>query len=147
MAKVQKTGKQVHNMNSPERLDAIKAAIIAGESPRSIHEKYGTSIVNIHYHKNQLRKKGLLSDAKGKAGRKPAATTTKKAVPAKAVKAATKVTKAVKTVPAPVKKSAPAQVAIAGKGLVNIVVNGTKITTDKPVKAYRVSRKSVLIEF
>lgn len=158
MAKVQKTGngKQVHNINSPERLDAIKAAIIAGETPRSIHEKFGTSIVNIHYHKAQLRKHGLLGDTKAKPGRKPAAATaTKKAAPVKVVKA-TKVgrpAKAAKIVEPKAKAvvakkvTATKSVVSTGKGLVSVIVNGTKITTDKPVKAYKVNKKSVLIEF
>lgn len=173
MAKVQKAGngKQVHNMNSPERLEAIKAAIIAGESPRAIHEKYGTSIVNIHYHKTQLRKQGLLGDTpKSKAGRKPGAAVAapaKKVTASKAPKAtkvvaskakakaapkatAAKVVKATKVAaPKAVAKKVPVVSAAvtSGKGIVSVVVNGTKITTDKPVKAYKVSKKSVLIEF
>lgn len=163
MAKVQK-----HNMNSPEKLEAIKAAIIAGETPRAIHEKYGTSIVNIHYHKTQLRKQGLLGDVtKVKTAKKAApvkaakvAKTPKvakaaapKAVKAtKAAKATTSKTTKVAKVAAPKvvaakKTTTVAAPATSGKGLVSVVVNGTKITTDKPVKAYKISKKSVLIEF
>ena len=150
MAKLQKNEKQLHNMNSPERLEAIKAAILAGESARSIHEKYGTSIVNVHYHKTQLRKKGLLGDTNGKAGKK-AETAAKKAVPAKASKVAKqpKAAKAaqVRAPKAAVAKKVAATSSVTGKGLVSVVVNGTKITTDKPVKHYKVNKKSVFIEF
>jgi|GEM_PF-5285296 len=162
MAKAQKSGKQQvsNTSNSHERIEAIRAAILAGDSARAIHEKLGTSIVNVHYHKSQMRKQGLLDNMpKGKPGRKVAATPaeTPKAALVKAAKATEKVAakpakaKAVKAAAPVAKKAAKTAPATAsattGKGLVSVVVNGTKITTDKPVKSYSVSKNSVLIQF
>ena len=59
---------------TPEKLQEMKDAITAGESPKSIHERLGISLANIHYHKNRM-KKGVLKTKKGKAAVKSATKT------------------------------------------------------------------------
>ncbi|HEY0298482.1 MAG TPA: hypothetical protein VGB84_04605 [Arachidicoccus sp.] len=51
---------------SPEQLQELKDAIIAGEAPKSINERLGVSIANIQYHKGELKKKGFLGAAPAK---------------------------------------------------------------------------------
>ncbi|MFT4205052.1 MAG: hypothetical protein QM610_14200 [Chitinophagaceae bacterium] len=145
MAKVQKAGNGKKTRDT-EKIGAIRAAIIAGETARAIHEKLGTSIVNVHYHKNKLRKEGLLGDTpKSKPGRKPGTVVAKKAAPAKVVKAATtKPVKAAAPKKAPVVSTPPS--VIAGKGPVSFVVNGTKVAIEK-AKAVKVTKKAIVIEF
>ena len=68
--------KSSHVKLTPQQITEMKNAIIAGDSPKSIHERLGISLANIHYHKNRMRKEGVL-----KAKRKSSAGSVKKATP------------------------------------------------------------------
>lgn len=140
MAKAKKETKRVRY--SPEELKAIKDAIIAGESPKVIHEKFGTSLVNIHYHKAQLKKQGLLK----------ATPAVKKGVPAKAAPAKPTTSKPVATVAPNLKTKVKPAVASASsydlpKGPVQFVVNGIKVIVEKNAKTVSVGKKSIKVEF
>ena len=54
---------------SLEKLQELKDSIASGESPKSIHEILGASLANIHYHKAELKRKGLMKNG---AVKKPA---------------------------------------------------------------------------
>lgn len=73
---------------APEKLQELKDAIIAGETPKAIHDRLGASLANIHYHKGELKKKGLLNPAPAKKAAQPKKGAVKQAPVAKKVKAA-----------------------------------------------------------
>lgn len=87
MAKAKKT---VQVKLSPEKLQAVKDAIVAGEAPKSIHQRLGASLANIQYHRGELKKKGLLNQSPARKAVQPKQPTAKPAPVLKKAAAATK---------------------------------------------------------
>jgi len=83
---------------APGKLQELKDAIVAGEAPKSIHERLGASLANIHYHKGELKKKGLLNPAPAKKAAQPKRGAVKQVPVANKVKAVTKAPVAAKEV-------------------------------------------------
>ena len=85
-----KAKKSVSLKLNPDKLQELKDAIISGESPKSIHERLGASLANIHYHKAELKKKGLLKGSTTGKATQANETIAKPATVKKAAKASSK---------------------------------------------------------
>lgn len=114
---------------TPDQLQELKDAIISGEAPASIHNRLGASLANIHYHKGELKKKGLLNST-GKS--KPPAPARKSAGAAK------KETK-LQTPPAPVKEK-------KHTGSFNLIVSGVSVMIEGAV-AVAVGKDYIKIDY
>lgn len=96
-----KAKKSVQVKLSPEKLQELKDAIIAGETPKAIHDRLGASLANIHYHKAELKKKGLLNSAPAKKAVQSKKSTVKQAPVKKKAKVVSNATVAAKEISKP----------------------------------------------